>query len=389
MIDRLTVDVMRGFGVTRRRGTEVGGVLLGKIVGGDDPTVLVYDYELVPCEYSQGPSYVLSARDLTGFREVVSRWRREISPDQYVVGYFHSHTRDGLYLDETDSRIFHEHMSDPLAVALAVKPYATRASEAGFFLQSDGKLVTAHSPLEFQFVRSEAAVAKAADRVPAPIDPKAANSIDPAAGEDEDSESPGVPARVEQVPVSQTLIRQDEVSEHPVGIPRLERPGPPESLKPPRDRTVPGIFGTYYPPQKSTWRTRILWIAYTTAVFGFGSVVGFEYGGGKIAPGSPPARNSERAAADPYDVQLSASEQAQSVLVKWNRESDAVRSALHGVLTITEGPASKEVKLDLPELRNGTVLYHKVGPQVSFRLDLYFKENRVFTESLTLRFPEK
>jgi hypothetical protein len=152
------------------------------------------------------------------------------------------------------------------------------------------------------------------------------------------------------------------------------------------------MFGTYYPAPVPSWRARMLWVAYTMAVLGFGSVIGYEYGGGRIQPPGAPALNgpatAAKSTADPYNVQLSAVQQDQSVLVKWNRESDAVRTALHGVLTITEGGASKEVKLDFPELRNGTVLYHKLGQQVSFKLDLYFKENRVFTESLTLRFPE-
>ena len=75
------------------------------------------------------------------------------------------------------------------------------------------------------------------------------------------------------------------------------------------------------------------------------------------------------------------------MLVRWDRESEAVKTALRGVLTITEAGVSKQVKLDFPELRNGTVLYHKLGQEVTFRLELYFKENRVFTESATVRFP--
>ena len=31
VVQRMNVDVMRGFGVTRRRGTETGGLLIGKI----------------------------------------------------------------------------------------------------------------------------------------------------------------------------------------------------------------------------------------------------------------------------------------------------------------------------------------------------------------------
>jgi hypothetical protein len=173
---------------------------------------------------------------------------------------------------------------------------------------------------------------------------------------------------------------------------QAERPQP-ALERPVLERPAPPIFGTYYPPQPARrWRERMLWVAFTLAVFGFGSVVGFEYAGGEITRlrlGAATAATSTRPATDPYSVQLSAIQQDQSVLVRWDRDSEAVKTALYGVLTITEGAASKEVKLDFPELRNGTVLYHRVSQQVGFRLDLYFKENRIFTESLTLRFPEQ
>jgi hypothetical protein len=72
-------------------------------------------------------------------------------------------------------------------------------------------------------------------------------------------------------------------------------------------------------------------------------------------------------------------------MVKWNRDSAPVQAALNGVLTIAEGPNSKEVKLGFAELRNGTALYPSVGPNVRFRLELFFKENRSFVESTEFR----
>src|SRR5947209_13766729 len=70
VIDRLNVDVMKGFGAVRRRGTEVGGILLGRIdVAGDRVTVTIEDYEPVACEYAQGPSYNLSSDDMQRFRK--------------------------------------------------------------------------------------------------------------------------------------------------------------------------------------------------------------------------------------------------------------------------------------------------------------------------------
>src|SRR5689334_13126979 len=66
---RLHTEVMRGYGKTRRRGTECGGVLLGtKDMPGK---VRIDDFQIVPCEYAFGPSYHLSEKDEQAFRQAV------------------------------------------------------------------------------------------------------------------------------------------------------------------------------------------------------------------------------------------------------------------------------------------------------------------------------
>ena len=72
VIERLNIEVMRGFGVTRRRGTETGGILIGKIDRRTQPVIHIQDYEIVPCEYASGPSYILSANDKQKFKETRS-----------------------------------------------------------------------------------------------------------------------------------------------------------------------------------------------------------------------------------------------------------------------------------------------------------------------------
>jgi hypothetical protein len=365
---------MRGFGVTRRRGTEVGGVLLGRIdAAGAAPIVSIYDYEAVPCEYSQGPSYLLSERDLQVFREAVSKWRREVSPDRYVVGYYRSHTRDGLFLDENDARLFHDHIRDPQAVALVVKPYATRVCDAGFFLQKNGKLVTESSPLEFPFQSKE--TVEVAPGPPVTPEPPPAPVFVP----------PEPPPKPE--PPAPRLVPKPRIVERPVPRPPAQPAEQPLQPPPESPREQP-MFSTYYPADAPSWRRRSLWVAFTLAALGFGSVAGYLYGGGKIESlGSWVVQGVSKGApreTDPYSVNLTAAAQGQSVLIRWNRESSMVQAALRGVLSITENGATKEVALDAPELRNGTVLYHSASSEIRFRLDLYFKDNRMFAESVIL-----
>src|SRR5258705_10618931 len=70
VIDRMNIEIMRGFGAVRRRGTEVGGVLLGRIEPvGSHAYITIDDFEPVPCEYAFGPSYILSTQDLQILRK--------------------------------------------------------------------------------------------------------------------------------------------------------------------------------------------------------------------------------------------------------------------------------------------------------------------------------
>ena len=151
-MDRMNIEVMRGFGVTRRRGTETGGVLLGKIDRREkSPRHPHSGFRGCTVRVCSGPSYVLSPADQQRFKEVVAKWQPSLDKDVYAVGYFRSHTRDGFALDDRDAIVFREFFPDPLDVALLVKPFATRAATAGFFLKEKGVLVTASTPMEFKF----------------------------------------------------------------------------------------------------------------------------------------------------------------------------------------------------------------------------------------------
>ncbi len=139
----LTIEIMRGFGVTRRRGTEAGGILMGE-KSADGRTVTVDGFEVVPCEYAFGPSYVLSPNDQPVLDEAVGR------PGRSVIGYFRSHTREGAITpDETDARQF---AAIPgAALALLIKPFATKPPVASLFFPLRGTLPIATAVREFTF----------------------------------------------------------------------------------------------------------------------------------------------------------------------------------------------------------------------------------------------
>jgi hypothetical protein len=352
-VERLNIEVMRGFGVTRRRGTETGGILLGRVDRRVKPiSVHIHDFEVVPCEYAFGPSYELSANDMALFREAVARWQPSLERDSYVVGFFRSHTREGFMLNEKDAGLFREFFRDPLDVALLIKPFATRAATAGFFVQDKTALVTSATPLEFAFVvpgRTEAprqagpqagpAGAAVRQAVTPPTPPKAVAS--------------GIPVAVDDRP----------------------------------------MFGTYHSSGQDAagrWQSKLSWGLFGITLLAFGAACGYEFAGTKSRQPVQAAASGQQARLtiarpDQYAVGLQVRESNGAVLVQWDRNAAPVHAALHAVLTVSTGSGSKDVRLGFAELRNGMVIYPHTAPQLGFRLEVFFRDNRSFVETVEFR----
>src|SRR5258706_10359424 len=73
VIDRMYPDIMRGLGALKRRGAEVGGILLGRSDPDSPGKVIIEDFEPVPSEYLTGPSYNLSDNDRVAFEAAIDR----------------------------------------------------------------------------------------------------------------------------------------------------------------------------------------------------------------------------------------------------------------------------------------------------------------------------
>ena len=152
VIDRLEREVIDSFKAVTKRGSEVGGILLGRIARADKRTVFVENYESVTCDYSRGPLYLLSDSDKDQLRLTLLRLK---NGPLSIVGFFRGNTRKDLLIDqEEDLAIAQEFFSDPNHVFLLVKPFAMKPSVAGFFLWEDGN-IPSESPLQFPFRRSE------------------------------------------------------------------------------------------------------------------------------------------------------------------------------------------------------------------------------------------
>jgi hypothetical protein len=351
LVDALGAEIVRAVGAVPRRGIEVGGILLGDIEAGDPALVHVRDFEAVPIEYMHGPSYVASDADFAKFAEAVRRPRSSANGPVYAVGYYRSHTRDGLSLAPEDVKLFSELFPHPNAVILIVHPSVLHASTAGFFFRENGVLHGEKSALEFPFRRQELGGGAPPQR---------------SAREDRERRPVAAPPEPEPVP----RAAPPPIAEHPRPVTRVRhtdaRATEPEQQRP--------LFPPLAPEQPAG-RLRMAWTAFLLALLTFGAVAGYYASGGRLM------RNTATTdGPDPYGLRLAASGAGDGILIRWNTEAPPIRAAWRGVLNITEGQETRAIQLDLPQLRNGSVLYRHVGPAIRFRLDVYLSEQRVLSE---------
>jgi hypothetical protein len=317
VVDRLLLEVMQGFGSVPRRGAEVGGLLLGSVTAGEPAVVHVRDFEPVFSEHARGPSYLLSANDEARLVAAIERRSNGAArPGLSIVGFFRSHTRDGLCLTEEDLAVFDRYFPNPAQVFLLVKPYAARASVGGFFFREDGRIRTEASYLEFPFRRRDLG-----GGVSAPM----------RGAEPEETLETEMPAR-----------RTTSLSLFGVG----------ESLDP-------------LPPIESPRPKRNVWIPLSFIFLLVGVVLGFQTAL-SLRPALDPA-----AARDPYLLSLAATKTNGEIQLRWDRQSPAVLKARGGRLVIADGDHEQTVEFDASQLQNGTVVYRYLSGKVDFRLEVF------------------
>lgn len=343
VIDRMIPDVMRGFTALRRRGAEVGGVLLGRVEGG---VVTVEDFAPVPCEYASGPSYHLSSNDRAALERVLTE------KDAAVVGFYRSHTRADFAIDDHDIALHDEYFPHPQAVVLVVKPSTARSATAGFFLWEGGS-VRRETRHEFPFSRrdlgggeSKMVAAAQAERAPTPRPAPEA----PYGGH---KFTFGPPAPAEPA----RAVEADRVLEFPV--PSFAGGGGASQEA--------GENGTLDRAEISRRRSWLL-IPVLLAVCTLGGVAGLWW-----SKMGPPAGGP---------LGMAVRETGQQLDVTWDQRTPAVRDARAGVLTIRDGVVERTIDMTPEQLRDGRVRYSRVTGDVALRLEVESAAGEKTSESL-------
>jgi hypothetical protein len=369
VVDRLLVEVMRGFGAIPRRGAEVGGILLGSAERGDRTIIRIDDFEPVACEHRRGPSYLLSDADRVLYEEALLRHRPSPGKQIYAVGCYRSHTREGISLSPEDLEHFQKYFPDPASAFLLVKPFATKVSVGGFFFREEGGYVHSEAPYhDFPFRRRELGggaspgVKGREAHSPSPSRPEttrqaAANEAYPA--------PPRQPAAMDQPALLDSPPAMDDEA---------------EPTFPDFDAASTSASTTEEPESPARrFRKRNVWIPLSFVFLLMGVLVGMQ-----LAFMYRPLKSAGMLD-NVYRLSLGVSRAGNDLHVRWDRTSPAVSMAQRGVLTIEDGSFRGTVDLDVIQLQNPNVYYRHITGLVRFRLEVFVKDHASVVETLEWR----
>jgi len=321
LVNLISEAAWEGLQKVPRRGLEIGGVLYGERDGDD---VRVLEWRPIACEHASGPSFELSERDKEKLRQQLLD--TDAAPQGLMpVGWFHSRTKDGVFLSEADIALYQSFFPAAWQIALVVRPHLYDPPRAGFFFREPtGSVQAERSYGEFELPRRSR-------RLPVGFDPSNPQVRSPLREGSPDSISPSTP-----------VVTPPPLPPRPEREPRQSPPPEFETSK-----TVP----LEHPPRQGHWR---VWLAVAIPLL----VI-------LIVFGAPLVDKS-----DASNVLLQTSDMGGLLLLEWNHSAAPVMAAESGLVRIVDGPNAQEVPLSGEELRNGSVTYqHRTG-DVVFQLDL-------------------
>jgi proteasome lid subunit RPN8/RPN11 len=324
VIEEIRHEVAEGFQRLSRGGIEVGGVLYGTQEGN---TVRILAMRPIACEHARGPGFVLSDKDRMNLHEQLVRDK----DDPHLaglesVGWFLSHTRSEILLNESDLEIYSIFFPAPPQVTMVVRPGRNGAMRAGFFVRdNEGAVTSDHSFLEFNFPdRLQAFLERAAERR-------------------ERSERRG-PSLRRADPVEPLVRERFERREMPV---REVVPHPDEASP-----VLPPFPAPQLVAAKPT-RRKWLWLVGWALLLVITALLGLRWW-------------METSAPEP--ISLSVLEHDGQLLISWNPSARPLIDAVSGSLEIIDGSQSQTVQLRPQELATGKFTYLRKTGDVEVRM---------------------
>jgi proteasome lid subunit RPN8/RPN11 len=321
VIDEIRQVVADGFQRLQRGGIEVGGVLYGTR---EERVVKVTAMREIACEHARGPTFHLSDNDRAALKAQLARDKEDSRlAGLQVVGWFLSHTRSDVTLQQSDLDTYNGFFPEPWQVTMVVHPGRTGTMRAGFFVREpDGSVKGERSYQEFNFPERMAGVL---DRPPR-------------------ERRPAVEAAGDRVATARSATRPEtvETAETPERV-EYEAPmfGQPA-------RAVP-----QYAPYPNT-RRKIPWaiiaVVATALVL---AVLGLRFLGPQLH-------------VEP--LSLGVIERDGQLQINWNHASQSIAGATAGTLDIVDGGEKRSIPLNRSELAQGNFTYMRRSGDVEVRL---------------------
>ena len=365
-LERLEQEVNQTFRSLNSRGSEMGGLLLGRVEGAGK--VIIEDYEPVPCGYERGPLYWLGDQDRQRLEAALARRNAGGGGSLVVVGYFRSNARKRLELDSHDLDVIGRYFAARTNVFLLIKPAPGGAAVAElFYWRQDGAL-------------SQGGVPVALPRTPIgqtpPTNAKSAQGV--LAGEG----SPSRPSGESSGKVDASAERQQEDRPDPETLRALVNEALQQHARRSQPAGAPGAScgvtqpaagrklhsggAELGPRRKPAARVRFTgritrrraWSAVITCLLvALSGTLGWRL-----------VKGTAQAEKDRPRLALQVEAAGGQLLLKWDRTLPVVEAAQRGLLTITDGNFQREVEMDGPHLRAGSIFYTPSSSDVNFRL---------------------
>ncbi|MGB9604618.1 MAG: hypothetical protein ACP5U2_07840 [Bryobacteraceae bacterium] len=323
--ERLLAEALSGLGLlSRGRGVEVGGLLLGWVVNqGERWRVRVEEVRVMPCEHAQGPAFVLSEPELAQLRRAAATWARRPGRRRYLVGYWRSHTRGQVALRPSDLATLQELQVLGCELALLVEPHGAGPAEAALFLP-EGHTFPPSDPAAMREIRLPRRTQGRRER------------------------APGTAAAAEAVPPAP-----------PTGsLAAGELPG--------TDVETSFRFSMFEPGNQAAPKPggRRLWWLALLLLIGVAGAGAWAYKSGllRLPEGHDPA--------DPYALGLKVARQGENLHLSWDGRCPAIARAQQAILVIADGDRLRVLELDKAQLVGGTIVYRPIQDRVSFRMEV-------------------
>jgi proteasome lid subunit RPN8/RPN11 len=390
VVNEIRILAVEAFYSVPRGGVEIGGVFFGTQ---KRDTLHIQAHRPIPCQYATGPSFTLSVRDQVALSGLLGR--AQADPDlagMVALGWYHSHTRSEIFLSALDLQLYNEFFPETWQIALVIRPTNLQATRAGFFFRDRLGAVKSNAPIQelkleppdFGLTTVDSEIPSA--RLSSITKPLVADSIvsSPAVSEPLITSnatsnapppdtvlsvasltavplpapaSPPAPLAVGSVATgagigdssSLLVARSPDTATQPTQAEKI----PVGQAVPPLQIGLPHFFAesTARPKRSAGWIWALLAIILAC---GAGGAAVMKWG--KLGRPSDVGLGLET-----YDING-------AFLIRWDRESELIRTAIHATLEIQDGSERTPIELSRGELAAGGYGYMRRTGQVSVRM---------------------